>query len=50
MGDQDQYSFFNSIMLKNIDNQIPIASDQASPSKTITPTTKSPSSIIEKEL
>ena len=36
-------------MLKNIDNQIPIAFDQATPSKTIAPTTKSPSSIIEKE-
>ena len=36
-------------MLKNIDNQIPIAFGQATPSKTITPTTKSPFSIIEKE-
>ena len=49
MGDQDHDSFFSSIMLKNIDNQIPIAFDQATPYKTITPTTKSPSSIIEKE-
>ena len=49
MGDQDHDSFFSSIMLKNIDNQIPIALDQANPSKTITSTTKSPSSIIEKE-
>ena len=36
-------------MLKNIDNQIPIAFDQATPSKTTTPTSKSPSSIVEKE-
>ena len=36
-------------MLKNIGNQIPIAFDQATPSKTTTRTTKSPSSIIEKE-
>ena len=49
MGDQDHDSFFSSIMLKNIDNQIPIAFDQATPYKTITPTTKSPSSIIEKK-
>ena len=49
MGDQDHESFFSSIMLKNIDNQIPIAFDQATPSKTTTPTTKSPSSLIEKE-
>ena len=49
MGDQDHDSFFSSIMLKNIDNQIPISFDQATPSKTMTPTTKSPSSIIEKE-
>ena len=49
MGDQDHDSFFSSIMLKNIDNQIPNAFDQATPSKTTTPTTKSPSSIIEKE-
>ena len=49
MGDQDHESFFSSIMLKSIDNQIPIAFDQATPSKTMTPTTKSPSSLIEKE-
>ena len=49
MGDQDHDSFFSRIMLKNIDNQIPIALDQTTPSETITPTTKSPSSIIEKE-
>ena len=49
MGDQDHDSFFSSIMLKNIDNQIPIAFDEATPSKTTTPTTKSPSSIIGKE-
>ena len=49
MGDQDHDSFFRSIMLKNIDNQIPIAFDKATPSKTTTPTTKSPSSIFEKE-
>ena len=36
-------------MLKNIDNQIPIAFDEATPSETTTPTTKSPSSIIGKE-
>ena len=44
MGDQDHDFFFSSIMLKNIDNQIPIAFDEATPSKTTTPTTKSPSS------
>ena len=49
MGDQDHDSFFSRIMLKNIDNQIPIAFDEATPSKTTTPTTKSPSSIIGKE-
>ena len=49
MGDQDHDSFFSNIMLKNIDNQIPIAFDQATPSKTTTLTTKSPYSIIEKE-
>ena len=49
MGDQDHDSFFSSIMLKNIDNQIPIEFNQATPSKTATPTTRSPSSIIEKE-
>ena len=48
MGDQHHDSFFSS-MLKNIDNQIPIAFDQATPSKTATLTTKSPSSILEKE-
>ena len=36
-------------MLKNIDNQIQIAFDQPTPSKTITPTIKSSSNIIEKE-
>ena len=41
--------FFSSIMLKKIDNQIPIEFNQATPSKTTTPTTKSLSSIIEKE-
>ena len=49
MGDKDHDSFFSSTMLKNIDNQIPIAFYQATPSKTITPTIKSLSSIIEKE-
>ena len=32
MGDQDN-DFFSSIMLESIDNQIPIAFDQATPSK-----------------
>ena len=36
-------------MLKNIDNQIQIAFDQPTPSKTITSTIKSSSNIIEKE-
>ena len=36
-------------MLKNTGNQIPIAFDQATVSKTTTPTTKSPSSMIEKD-
>ena len=49
MGDQDHDFFFSSIMFKNIDNQIPIAFDETTPSKTTTPTTKSPSSIIGKE-
>ena len=49
MGDQDHDSLFSSIMLKNIDNQIPIEFNQATPSKSATPTTRSPSSIIEKE-
>ena len=52
MGDQDRDSFFSSIMLKNIDNQIPMEFNQATPSKTTTPATRSPSSItsiIEKE-
>ena len=49
MGDQDHDSFFSSIMLKNTDNQIPIEFNQATPSKATTLTTKSPSSIIEKE-
>ena len=47
MGDRDYDSFFSSIMLKNIDNQIPIAFNQATPSKTTTPTNKSPSRIID---
>ena len=42
MGDQDHDSFFSSIMLKNIENQIPMAFDQVTPSKTMTLTTKSP--------
>ena len=46
MGDQDHDS---CIMLKNIDNQIPSAFDQTAPCKIMTPTTKSPSIIIEKE-
>ena len=49
MGDQDHDSLFSSIMLKIIDSQIPIAFDEATPSKTTTPTTKSPSSIIGKK-
>ena len=49
MGDRDHDSFISSIMLKNIDNQIPIAFDKATPPKITTPTTKSPSSIIGKE-
>ena len=49
MGDQDHDAFFSSIMLKNIDNQMLIAFDQVTPSKTMTPRTKSLSSIIEKE-
>ena len=49
MGNQDYDSFFSSIMLKNIDNQIPIAFDEVAPSKTTTLVTKSLSSIIEKE-
>ena len=49
MGDQDHDSFLSSVMLKNIDNQIPIEFNQATLSKTATPTTRSPSSIIEKE-
>ena len=49
MGDQDHDSFFSRIMLKNIDNQIPIEFNQAIPSKIATPTTRSPSSIIKKE-
>ena len=36
-------------MLKNIDNQIPIEFSQATLSKTTTSTTRSSSSIIEKE-
>ena len=49
MGDQDHDLFFNSMMLKKIDNQISIEFNQATPSKTTTPTTKIFSSIIEKE-
>ena len=49
MGDQEHDSFFRNIMLKNIHNQIPIAFDQTTPSKKMTPTAKSPSSITEKE-
>ena len=49
MDDQEHNTFFSSIMLKNTENQIPIAFDQATVSKTTTPTTKSPSSIIEKD-
>ena len=49
MGDQDHDAFFSSIMLKNIDNQMLIAFDQVTPSKTMTPRNKSLSSIIEKE-
>ena len=48
-GDQDHDSFFSSIMLKNIDNQIPIEFNQGAPSKITTPTTKSPTSITGKE-
>ena len=48
MVNQDHDSFFSSILLKNSDNQMLIAFDQATSSKTMTPTTKSPSSIIEK--
>ena len=33
MGDQDHDSFFSGIMLENIDNQIPIAFDEVTPSK-----------------
>ena len=44
MGDQDHDFFFSSIMLKNIDNQIPIEFNQATPL-----TTRSPSSTIENE-
>ena len=36
-------------MLENIDNYILIAFNQTTPSKTMTPTTKIPSSITEKE-
>ena len=43
MPDQDYDSFLSSIIFKNIDNQIPIAFDQATPSKTMTPATKSSS-------
>ena len=45
MGDQDHDALFSSLMLKNIDNQIPIAFIQVTPSKKITPTTKSPSAV-----
>ena len=46
---QDDDFFLSSIILKNIGNQIPIEFNQATPSKTTTPTTRSPSSIIERE-
>ena len=49
MGDQGHDSIFNSTMLENIVNQISIAFDRAIPSKKMTPSTKNPSSIIEKE-
>ena len=49
MVDQDHDSFFSNIILKNINNQIAIAFDQATPSKTVTLSTKSFCSIIEKE-
>ena len=49
MADQGHDSFYSSTKLKNFDNETPIAFDQATPSKKMTPTTKSPSSIIEKE-
>ena len=48
IGDQDHDSFFSNILLENTDNQIPIAFDQATPSKKMAPTTKTPSSIIKK--
>ena len=47
MVNQDHDSFFCSIMLKNIDNQIPVVFDQANPSKTLKLTTKSPTSIMK---
>ena len=49
MGDQDPDSFLSSVMLKNIDNQIPIAFDQATPSKKMASMTQIPSGITEKE-
>ena len=42
MGNQDHDFFFSSTILKNIDNQIPIAFHQATTSKKVTPTTKAP--------
>ena len=50
MGDQDHDSFFISIMLENIENQIPSSFDQGTSSNKLTPTTKCCfSSIIEKD-
>ena len=49
MSDQDHDSFFSHTMLKNFDNQIPIAFDQTTLSKTMTGTTKNSSRIIEKQ-
>ena len=48
MVDQDHDSFFSNIILKS-NNQIAVAFDQATPSKTVTLSTKSSCSIIEKE-
>ena len=47
MGDQDYDSLFSSIMLKSIDNQIPIALDQTTPSKKWH---QQQTSIIKKEI
>ena len=50
MGDQDHDSFFISIMLENIENQIPSSFDQGTSSNKLTRTTKCcSSSIIEKD-